>query len=94
MKKLVIIVGEARSGKSSTCEYLAKKYGYSNLPLSQLIRDFANRHELPLLTRKDYFEAFVQMKKVDGNDVLTNYIHRSSANKICADGIRQPNTHR
>lgn len=82
------ITGEAGAGKSDVCAHLAKKYDFTVVLVSDLIRSFAREKNLVLGARNDYLEAHKQMKYEQGMDIIAKSILETPANKICVDGIR------
>jgi dephospho-CoA kinase len=91
-KRLIVqITGEAGSGKSDACAYLAQKHDFSVVQISDLIRSYAAQRGLELSTRSDYRLANLQMKSELGNDILVTQTLQTDANRLCVGGLRVVN---
>jgi len=91
IERLVLqIVGENRSGKSTSCRHLAEKYGFTVILVSDIIRSFAEMKDHVLSDRADYSRTHHLMKQELGNDIIAATILEADGDRLAVDGLRVP----
>lgn len=88
MKLVVDIIGFPASGKSSICRHLAERGFFVQRP-SDVIREFAAKHNISLNGREDYITAHHELNKENPIAIIEPVLH-STENLICLDGMRSP----
>ena len=53
MSKILILVGQAGSGKDTAADYICKKYGYKHISTADILRDYIKKNMLGDLTRQN-----------------------------------------
>jgi len=87
--KLVLLVGQPGSGKSSIASYLAEKYGFTIILVSDLIRDYAKEKSYKLKSRQDYIDVHTLLLRDKGKFFITDKVMEHEG-LVCVDGIRVP----
>jgi len=88
-KRLVLLVGQPGSGKSSMAKYLAEKYGFTIILVSDLIRDYAKEKGYKLKSRQDYIDIHTLLLRDKGKFFITERVMEQEG-LVCVDGIRVP----
>lgn len=91
MKNILQVVGEARSGKSEVCTYLAEQHGFKPIVIFDIIRAYAQENSIKLRKRADYLEVHARMKQERGVDIVARTVLECPEDRLCVDGIRVVN---
>lgn len=92
MAKLIIgLVGDKGAGKGTMAQHLSTKYQAVTFAFPQILKDILARLYIPN-TRKNLSDLALALRKLFGDDVLGQTIHKdidnSNASIITLDGIR------
>lgn len=90
-RTIVQITGEAGAGKTDMSAYLAEKYDFTVITVSDIIRSFAYSKGIVPGSRSNHSALHTQMKKVQGPDCVAETILANPASRLCVDGIRVAN---
>lgn len=90
-KKLRInVIGQAWSGKTTLVEHAADKYQGTIFRPSDVIREYAQIHKLPLRNRSDYAQYHTAML-ADNPHAITDAVINNPHELLLIDGLRVPN---
>ncbi|HET9174315.1 MAG TPA: hypothetical protein VFN56_03475 [Candidatus Saccharimonadales bacterium] len=87
---ILSLSGNPNSGKSSIATHLAAKYGFTIFRPSGLIKEYAAARALPLIERRDYINAHIQMIDEYGERYVIDTITAMPGTRLCVDGERIP----
>ena len=89
-QKIIGVVGHPSSGKDTAAEYLVKKYGFSFISTSDMIRDYIRENDLGEPTRERMHDVVNEWRAREGGDILIRKALEKQAgrNRIVFGGLR------
>jgi dephospho-CoA kinase len=91
MSKILILVGQAGSGKDTAADYICKKYGYKHISTADILRDYIKKNMLGDLTRQNMHKVATKLRDEQGNDVLVRWaLEGAGTQKILLSALRHP----
>ncbi|MEO8638044.1 MAG: nucleoside monophosphate kinase, partial [Candidatus Taylorbacteria bacterium] len=88
-KKIIIgLVGHPGSGKDTVAEYFVKKYGFTHISTSDLVREYIKKNNLGGLERKNMSKTGTLIREKHGSDYLVSIALKNESPRLIISGIR------